>query len=66
MVATYAEHTRSRNMKDTFRENNKNIVYSIVLGPTYTEYPRDRNVEATFRGNHETLGYPGCNGYYIY
>jgi hypothetical protein len=23
-------------------------------------------VEATFRGNHETLGYPGCNGYYIY
>ena len=38
----------------------------VVVVTTYTDHKRSRNMEATFRGNHETLGYPICNGYYIY
>ena len=52
IVTTYTEHTRSRNMKATFRGYQS----KVGMVTTYTEHTRSRNMEPTFIGNHESIG----------
>ena len=39
---------------------------SLFLTTDRLHLTRPRNMEDTLRENHETIGYPNCNGYYIY
>ena len=62
MITKYTEYIRYRNMEATFRGNHN----TIDCQSTYNDLTKSRILEATLRGNHETMGYPNCNGYYIY
>ena len=56
MVTTFTEHSRSRNMKASFRRN-------ILTEVNLSEHTSSRNMEATFRGHIITIVHSSSNGY---
>ena len=51
MVTKFTEHTRSRNMQATFKENPETIVFQVVMLVIYTEHTRSRNMNDNGKGN---------------